>query len=440
MSLPVEHVQLPTASLFVTDETSVVTRLTSITPVVQVLQQAGIVASWGPNNDHPQRVADDKRRVTLIAAVINKKSDMLVNGNIRYGKVVIDQDTGFERMIPVRDPEVEQFLRASNVRRYLRESTRNWYTYYNVFVELVMNKAGNKIARLGCQDPCHVRLGAMDDKGEINQAFIHDWVDDPSGSGAFEINCLDPYGDVPYQIRQRKQARYILPIRDLVDGQFYYGEAPYDGLRANGWLDVIKRVPLLKKQLLNNLMHLRYHIEIDERFWELEYPGFSKKEVPARVELAKEYVRALNTWMKDGNGQGGSFMSRKLFEPNGKEQSSLVTITDKTSKILEGAYIEDSQEAEFILCRDMGLKPSLIGISPSKSGSSPGSGSEDRVARTNHILDSKSEQDMLLEALYHTRDINGWNPEYEFWLAGYYAATQDRTSQVDKQPNAGPEH
>lgn len=441
MNEQVQVVELPTATLMIKGAVAVTTRKEAFTgprPVLDQGNMVGKVASWGVNNDFPQRVIDDKRRYSLMGAVIERKRNMLISGGLRYGKVKVDPNTGMELLVPAYDREVQQWLKTSNITLFLREAVRDWYTFYNVFPEFQLNRAYNKVVGIGCHDAAHVRLGLMDSKANITTAYVCDWRNDRIGANAFDMRALDPYTNIAQQVLELRAARAILPIRELGDDQFYYGLAPWDGLRSNGWLDVATRVPELKKLLLNNLMHIRYHIEIDEQYWPTKFKDWDKLSPEQKVTVFKAEVEAINEWAK-GEGQGGTFMSTMIAGPNDKEQRSLIRITEKKLTIDEGAYIEDSQEADFIFCRDMGLKPSLHGISPSKSGSSPGSGSEDRVSRTNHILDCKSDQDLLLEnTLGVVRDVNGWDPEYVFWFGNYYAATLDRTMQVDKVANSSP--
>jgi hypothetical protein len=441
MSGKVEHIALPTVSLFTTGKTTVTTRNESFqgpTAVAEKLKSTGKVAFWGPGNNDPQRLVDDKRRIALVGAVIEKKSSLLISGGLRYGKVQIDEMTGVERMIPRRDPVIEQWLKNSNIKLFLREAANDWYTYANVFTEFTMGRGYDRVTGIGVVDASHTRLGTMNDKSEITKAYLADWRSGAAESEMIERPALDPYRNVADQLLKNRDARSILPIRVLNDGNFYYGSAPWHALQHNGWFDVAKRVPILKKALLENLMHVRYHLEIDERYWSHKFKDWTKKTEAEQIELMKAETIILEDWLK-GAGQGGAFMSTMKGMPSGGDQLSLVKINEKKITIAEGAYIEDSQEADFIITRDMGLKPSLIGISPSKSGSSPGSGSEDRVSRTNHVLDCKADQDMILEPLNHVRDVNGWDPEIEFWFSNYHAATLDRTNQVDAKPNAGPE-
>jgi|GEM_PF-5325631 hypothetical protein len=436
----VQHIPLGHTSMFTTGAVVATTpsaaRETGPTTVLDVQRNWGDeVAYWGTNNLFPQKVITAKRKLGLVPAVIKRKVDMFLGSGIRYGRIEIDGNTGEERMIRMMIPEIETFLRDSAVKRYVREAANDWYTFANVFVEFTLGRGKDRITRITCQDASHVRLSRQDEKGEIRKAFLCDWQ---YSSDARELPALDPYSNPAKELMKHRHGHSILPIRDLVDGQFYYGVAPWHAMLDNGWIDLLVRIPELKLKLLSGLMNIRYHIEFDERYWSTKFKDWHGKDEKERISIMQKEVGLLDTWLSKQT-HAGAYMSTMLAGQVGADQVHLVKINEFKLAMLEGAYIEDSQEGDFILCRDMGLKPSLHGISPSKSGSSPGSGSEDRVSRTNHILDARDDMDQILEPLRIVRDFNGWSPDIEFWTSNYYAATLDRTNQVDRKPNANPE-
>jgi hypothetical protein len=433
----IEHVDLPTASLMIGSQVMATTKAeyTGPTAVVEAHRLPADTAYWGTNNRFPQDVIKDVQRVGVVSSVIDRKVRMLFSGRLTYGTVDYDNATGLEIMKPIREQEIDDFLGESNVDLYCREALSDWYTYANIFPEMQMGRGKDRVVGLGCQDASHVRLSTMTDKGEILKAYVGDWSAIGRGSQAFELTALDPYYRVPQQMLELRKLRYILPVRLLGNGQFYYGLSPWNSLRASGWLDVAMRVVELKKHLLEHLQHIRYHIEFSELYWPTKFKNWDKMTPDERLGTMKTEVQAFDTWTK-GKGQGGTYMSMMLESQLTKEQRSLVKINEMKMNLPEGAYLQDAQEAEFIICRDMGLNPALHGISPSKSGSSAGSGSVDRVARTNHILDAKSDADMVLKPLAYISRINGWDKKYgkgqrlTWWFQNYYAATLDRTMQV----------
>lgn len=403
------------------------------TPVLDRLRNTSEIAWWGGANQFPQDVIRDISTTSLMGAVIDRKVDMLVSGGLGYGTVEFDPATGQERIKPLRIPEIDDWMEDTNIPLYLHEAARDWYTFYNIFPELTMGRAKDRIVGIECKDASQMRLGTMDDKGMISSAYLGDWANSAGFTNYdAKLYALDPYFRVPEQVLQKAKAKYILPVRVLDRGQFYYGIAPWNGLRASGWLDVARRVPVLKMHLLQNLMHLRYHFEISELYWPKKYKDWDSKSEAEQLSLMTAEVANFDKWARGEKGQGGTYWSSMFQAAHDKSLESYVKINEMKMSLPEGAYLQDAQEADFIICRDLGLKPSLHGISPSKSGASAGSGSEDRVSRTNHILDNKLHADKILAPLNVVRKVNGWRKDIRFYFNNYYAATLDRTMQVGK--------
>ncbi len=446
----IKHFEFPETSGFVGSRVLATTKRAATksktygggTPVLDRDRKLQGVAWWGAGNRFPQDVIKDISTTSLIGSVIERKVEMLVGGGgLCYGIPEYDKNTGQEVIRPMRIDYIEDWLEETNISLYLNEAARDWYTFYNLFPEFTMGRGRDRIVGIECKDASHVRLNTQNEQGDSTEAIIGDWSFGLTMSESFaRIHALNPYFRVADQIRELKKTSYILPIRTLDRGQFYYGIAPWNGLRATGWIDVAKRVPELKKYLLSNLMHLRYHIEFAETYWTTKYKDFEAKSEDERLQIIRDEVALFDKWAKGEKGQGGVYWSLKKASLAGDLQS-LVTINEMKMSLPEGAYLQDAQEADFIICRDLGLKPSLHGISPSKSGSSPGSGSEDRVARTNHILDQKMHADKILQPLEVVRNVNGWPKGLKFYFQNYYAATLDRTMQVGNlntnPPNSG---
>ena len=437
----IKHIDLPSVSGFVgrhvmaTTPKSVASAekspYTGGTAVLDKDRKLTGIAYWGDGNRFPQDVITDISTTSLIPSVIDRKVDMLVGSDISYGTVEFDAGTGRRFMRPKRIDYIDDWLEASNISLFIHEAARDWYTYYNIFPELTMGRGRDRIVGIECKDASQVRLSTMNDKGDINEAIIGDWKYGYSMYQDFpRIHALNPYFRVAEQVLQLKKPSYILPTRILDRGQFYYGIAPWNGLRASGWLQVAKRVPELKMHLLSNLMHLRYHIEFAASYWTNKYKDFDAKSEAEKISIISSEVSAFDSWAKGDKGQGGVYWSTMVESIGNSDLQSLVKINEMKMSLPEGAYLQDAQEADFIICRDLGLKPSLHGISPSKSGSSPGSGSEDRIARTNHILDQSLHADKVLSALNVVRQVNGWPRNIRFFFNSYYAATLDRTMQV----------
>lgn len=428
---PITRVDLPKVTMFAGSHVMATTRRPSSTPVLDPKRSIGPIAFWGDDNLFPQQVIHDIERTNIMAPVINRKVDLLTSGGLGYGKVEFHAQTGTNRIRPMNLPDINRWLEDSNIDLYYREAAREYYTYYNIFPELVMGRAKDRVVELVCHDSSFVRLATMNDSGSSPLAYMADWA---AGAGSTDadrvVPALEQYSVAADEALRLAKPRYILPTRELGGGKHYYALAPWNALRVSGWVDVASRVPELKMHLFKNLMHLRYHFDIAPEYWPSKFLNWDKMENDEKVTTMTEEIRAFDTWAKGEQGQGGALWA-SMHRPNSdKPAEALIKINEMNMKLPEGAYLQDAQESEYIICRDLGLKPSLHGISPSKSGSSPGSGSEDRVARTNHILDNKGAADLILKPLQVVARINGWPQGIKFFFNNYYAATLSRTMQV----------
>lgn len=425
----VTHIDTPSHSVLITDNAvATVPKYSGPTPVQENMPYGSTVAWWGPSNLWPQDVIKDIETYALMGNVIDRKSELLVGGGMQYGVYRTDPATGVRLMEPMILPEIEDFKEAMQWDLYESEASEEWYTYHNLMVELRMNRAFDRITGFSAHDASHMRLGQMNNKAEITEAYLADWGGGVTEGSATKFRALDPYRNMAEQIAARRESKWILPVRYLTRGQFYYGKPTWDALRYK-WIPIAKRVPELKELLLKNLMHLPYHLEFDERFFQHKYKGWVEKSEDERIGIMRQETNDLSRWLK-GDGQGGAIGSIMKSAPEGAQQTSLLRINQMKINMAEGAYIEDSQEADFVCARDMGLKPSLIGISPSKSGSSPGSGSEDRMSRSAHILAQTKAQNAILKPMYLAKKVNKWPANIDFTFANYYVSTLDRTNEV----------
>ena len=86
-----------------------------------------------------------------------------------------------------------------------------------------------------------------------------------------------------------------------------------------------------------------------------------------------------------------------------------------------------------------------MGISPSKSGTSSGSGSADRVKRTNYLLGIRPHGARMLSVMDAVSELNGWNDKFNggmplTWMfRSLHTATLDRTQQVAAEDRVKPD-
>lgn len=404
------------------------------TEKTDTLQADGDVAYWGPNNDFPQQVTREIKSSDLLMPLIRKQAKTMIGQGLVYGTTSINEETGEEKLRPMRVLEIDRWLKRTNSTKYLYESLIDWVSHGNVFAELQMAYDGT-VAGIYAQDANRCRLSRKDKSGMIRNCYLAgDWgLGGGDSKKRIKLTALDPDYDVAGQIASGTFSRAIIPIRLIVDDNDYYGQAPWHGLITSGWLEVAKAIPKLKKYLMENMMLIKYHIEIGQEYWELRYPGWGKMEQPKRAEIKKKVVTEFSKWAAGAEKAGRTMMTEMLLDEIKKDSyRSLWKITPLKLDIPTGAYIEDSQEADFHIVRAF-MDPSLFGIAPGKDRNSAGSGSDKRIAHTHHLIDNFIDTQLLLSPYDAVAEVNGWNEKYgngqmlQFWFKAYHSATLDRT-------------
>lgn len=394
----------------------------------------GEVASWGPNNDFPQQVVAEIKESDILRPLIRQKGKRMIGAGMAYGTSYID-DQGEEQRKAMRVAEIDQALKRTNATLYNYEAWNDFTSQGNAFAELQTNVFGD-IVGVYCQDATRCRLSVKNKKnGRIEHCFISgSWAmgGGKDAEGAFTLPALDPYYDVAGQVKASNKARFILPLRLLVDDQDYYGEGVWHGLIKGGYLKLAKAIIKAKLHLTLNLNNFKYLVEVGSEFWDRAFPGFKDKPFADQKKIKEDVKDAFKKW---ATGQNGSTLLVDMLVDDvvqKKEYRSLWKITPMKLDIPTGAYVEDSAEVDAKIIRAF-MDASLFGATPSKDRNSSGSGSDKRMAHTHELLDNAVDAELILTPWAVMADVNGWHEKYgngqmiEFWFKGYHSATLDRT-------------
>lgn len=415
-----------------------------LSPTVKVTgdnAEAGKFAKWGSDNKQPFTIMDAVASNAVLSQALYWKSNAVISGGLAYGNLVVDPATGREKLERVIDPVVEDWLYKSNVLRYLREASLEFYKFWLVFPELILSNDRKTIASISCHESAHCRWGLQNTKGLIDTCYINAQWDNGGKWDSPETEVLpviDPYYDpVATVLSQPKLTSFIYPTSGTSSGKTYYPDAPWHALIPQGWLDVANGIAKYKKAILKNSMHVKYQLEIHEWWFQAKYKDWDSKPELKATRMQAE-LTAFNTKMKGEDGAGNSLINMKRVIDS-KEYSGW-SITAIPDLFKDEKYLGDSQEADNHIFFALGLDATLIGTLPGK-GQSAGSGSDKRVAMNIAIGNAKAEQDILLEALQFIFRFNGFvNPTtglpYTIWFKNYWITTLDSGKEVTQKPNA----
>lgn len=401
------------------------------------------VAFWGDANDFPQQVIADIEMSDIIPTVIDWKARQLIGEGVAYGNMVPGPG-GSLVLEPIQVPEIEHWLRRTAFDLYCEEAALDFYTFYNANAELEKARNGQFVG-VYSKDQSWRRYGVNDKRGMITKAYESAcWstaTDLTDKKKVISLPAIDPYL-IDSQLAEATPGRMVLPLRIQTRGRKYYALAPWNGLRANGWLALAIAIPKMKLRLIQNLMQAQYQIEIADTYWPGKYKNWKDLSDKEKRQKYADEVKAFEDLMFSDEevGKPKTLMTQKVWNQVKGEMYSLWTITPLRMETPTGAYIEDGQEADFHIVRSLGVDPSLVGISPGKNNTSTGSGSDARVKRTNYLISVRPHGQHLLRMMPPISEVNGWNKDYNggkplHWMfRSLHAATLDRTSMVSVNP------
>ncbi|MDR2627508.1 MAG: hypothetical protein LBC40_05700 [Dysgonamonadaceae bacterium] len=406
--------------------------------------------AWGEGNDLPVRVMNS------IYKNISVSSNVDFNARIAYGDSVIvcrkkrnvKGEIVFEEMLPSEAPEVFKFLEDNNMNRVHQELGNDMAVFYDGFVEFIFNKdvKSPKIVMLRQKEAVFSRLSEQDeDSGRIEwHGYSAKWTE-----GYPDDLVVTPFldRDAPiYDLKKRKgiypdektgkqrdcgDKRFVMSVALPTPGRFYYSKPYWWSIFESGWYDFACAIPKFKKALLRNQMVLKYHVQINSRFWDKLYKAEGILEPKKRAARKIKFLNELNDFLSGGENAGKSFVSHFQYDMQKGIEEQDVIIKPLESFFKGGEYIEDSEEASNAICYAMGVHPSLQGASPGKGKSINGTEARELFIIKQAL--TKPIRDMLLLPLYAVKAINGWDPDIHFVIPNIMLTTLDKNTGAEKQ-------
>lgn len=407
------------------------------TPVIsQNASGMGDVASYGDSNNFPNEVVDYVEKTPVLSSALYWLSNALISGGLVYGSLKIDEDTGEDKLMRKQIADIEQFLSRNSVMTdYLPVVARQYLTFFNAFFQFIVSDDRSKITTVSPFLTPHCRISKQDPKA-LRSLNLYVNANSTYGFSAtatetLKLPLIDPSYMPVESLRLRNEKHFGYHVKGPSLRENYYARAPWHAIINSKWLELANQIPEFKTAIMKNQMTLKYHVEIDEGMWSRKFmekwESFSADEKMAKI---KDEYKAINTYLTNVENSGKGLFSNKWHDENGNEISG-VKITRKDDSVQNGAYVEDSQEANSHILYALGFSGTLIGQTPAKSLGS-GSGSDKREDWNILITKSKPEQDMILKPLQFVAQYNNWTDKNEnpivFWFKNYYLQTLDQVN------------
>lgn len=393
------------------------------------------MALWGDDNDFPQKVIEDVRKDPEIGTLLDKQARLLYSGGLVYGRIEILE--GGKEVLKAASPEerkmIDDWLRKSNINRYVYEAARDLYWFYNVYPELVLSLDRTKIAQL-CVQPAEIcRWEKMDKTGVVKTCFINANFPDETETSerTKKVPVLDPYYDPASTLRTISSGyNFIYPLSIPTPGSSYYQLADWNSIRESGWLAVSQAIPKFKAKLLDNQLSIKYHVEISNQYWPLKYPDYDKKSPAEKRQIMDAELKKFNDILSGVEKAGNSIVTAMMTDKTLGKEYSLWKINVIDDKVKDGKYLEDGKDASLYKMSSIGLHPALIGTMPNNGMG--GAGSNIREAYNLHMLSVRAHQDILLEPLDVVKNYNGWPEDIVFRFRNSFMNTLDAGNETSQ--------
>ncbi|WP_338814062.1 hypothetical protein V9L05_01310 [Bernardetia sp. Wsw4-3y2] len=371
--------------------------------------QSSEVFYWGDDNNFPAQLIKRIRKSTVIPSTLNWKVKALYALGLEYGYY---ETQGKEKIfIPLDDDEIENWIEDSKVVQYLAKALKDFYTFSNVFPELVLSVNREKINLLVAQEASFCRWSKQEADGRFKYCYIKsNWDSDEVEKKAIKRPVLDAYFDNVETLKARKEYNFIYPLSYPSTASIGYQEPEWQSIVRSGWLDLAEAIPLFKKALLKNQITVKYVVKIPSYFWLMKYPDWNKYTHEEKIEKQKLVFDEFQTFMSGEENAGKVFFSHYAFEAKGggiKYPGWEFEPLD--DKIKDGIYLEDSQEANSNMLFALEVPTALRGNSPNNSGHGAGSGSDVREHMNLYWLLTTLDEDILLQPFSFISKYNGWN-------------------------------
>lgn len=393
---------------------------TVTTVKVDLKDKSGTIASWGKNNDYPQKVLEGaKKNGSASSGIRFLRKAHYGNGLILLKKGATDDGKKDYKLVNDEEvPAIIDFFDRSQMPRFWKETIADLEWFSIAFPEYILSNNFSQINRVRRQKAAWCRFEVMNpENGLIENVYISEKFG--KGSSVPEdsefvskVPLIDSYWSAD-EVREYCKAnnihRFIRPVFYPLIDESYYPEAEWHAVHKSGWLEVANSVPEYKNNLFKNQVSIKYLIEVDERYFENLYQTQWKDYKPEeRIEIRTKLIDSINEHLSGNTNAGKSIQSMKFKDVDG-QQISAISISTIDDKFKDGSYLPEAEAANSEVLFALGVDPTLIGAGIPGGKLGAGSGS-DKTAAFN-ILSAlfKTNRETTLEVFDFIKAFNGWD-------------------------------
>jgi hypothetical protein len=394
------------------DKTEAPTRV-----IVETLDKTNnVVASWGANNDYPQKLLKELRLngaglagLKILTKTHYGSGFILAKETFEDGKRKILQQSIYQY------PEILAFWKLNKMKSFFKETILDEEYWSLAFPEYILSADYKKINRVKRKQTANARFSVMNEEtGYIENVFFsYKWHLGVAMDSRFvsDVPLIDTYWsaeEVKEYCKKNKIRKFVRPIFYPLVDESYYPKTPWHAVKDNDWLAIANSIPTFKKAIFDNQINIKYHIEVNEDYFDRKYKDdWQIFTAEKRQEIRKNFVEEVDVALRDTKNAGGSLMSVAYRDNSGAVVPGL-KITAIDDKYKEGSYLPEASAANSEILFAMTVDPAIIGAGIPGGKLGAGSGSDKRESFLILSALMKSNRDTTLEVFDFIKEYNGW--------------------------------
>jgi hypothetical protein len=286
---------------------------------------------WGENNLYPIKVKDALAASAAAQICAETLSTYTYGRGLGVFKRVITD--GKQESVPVTTAEHLKFFNANFIKDYLVRSITDYWWFGNTFPQFVLNKEpkreDKKIALIRNIDAPFCRIGWQNEETlDIDQCYINgNWALLPALTEIEQVKILDRY-TATEQIKTGTDLKYMYLGYSYTPGELYYHKHPWHAALDTGVMDLAPEIPKLRKARFKNALFIKYHVQIEEQYWEKISAEKKWQDMKAeeRRELKNSVYQMIDSKLGGTDNAFKSLFSDKITNAQGNT-INLISIT-----------------------------------------------------------------------------------------------------------------
>ena len=388
---------------------------------------------WGKNDDFPSVIHKLIQRTTVGRAGLQKLTTNM------YGQRLISFEvTGYgtgsnEEIKFVKDAKLQELLSRSNMKVIRLAQTQDFNWFFLAYAEIIFTDDKSEVYAINYQKAAHCRFAPIDPAtGRIPFVYVNANFPDCKVEDCQKIPVIDMinfYDQIEEIKADTKTHKYIMPLMWPDPLNSYYPVAAWDSARQSGWLDIAISIPAYKKALFKNQMSIKYDIKIPIEYFRLKYTNFDTKPDDEKDKIYQELYDQVTGSLTGAENAQKALMSFYETTRDGKSGGKW-EITAIDDKMKQGAYVPDTEAADFQISYAMGLNPAQQG--QGSTGGLNGGGSDIREAGLDLRSQLRAYRDILLSWFDFVKIYNNLPPDLELGVQDQVLTTLDQGKGTQK--------